>query len=113
MIWFDILNDSTSSIKLLKVELFFNDGKPVMAVDYEPEQTYSGSGVYKVPDFLSPTDYARRFDGETILGPNSKEEFRYYLESFSPDIKIKVTCDRPIKGFRKSKSIPVHFKKFD
>lgn len=115
MIMFDVFNNSNSSIKLLNIELFFYDESHVKPLDYEPTPTYSRSGVFQTPvyDMISPYDYSETFDGETILGPYSKEEFRYYLNPYSQDLKIKVTCDHPIKGLRKSKIIPVHFKKLD
>lgn len=113
MIMFAVLNNSNSSIKLLNVELFFYSGSPVNPLEYIPEQTYSTHGQTSFVDVLRQEEYSEPFDGEVILAPYSKEEFSYYLNPYSRDLKIKITCDRPIKGFRKSRLIPVHFKKFD
>lgn len=113
MIMFDILNNSNSSIKLLNVELFFYDGSRIKPLDYIPEQTYSSIGMTRIPDIIRQEEYSQQFDHEEILAPYSKSEFRYYLNPYSQDLKIQVTCDRPIKGLKKSKLVPVHFKKLD
>lgn len=115
LIIFSVLNNSNSSIKIKRVELLHANGDLINHLNYEPEQTYSTIEPLniRVPDPPQPYEHASPFDGLEVVPPYEKLELSYYLELYRSDMKIRVTCDRPIHRFRKSKLFTPHFKKLD
>ncbi|MCK1211142.1 hypothetical protein [Streptococcus uberis] len=113
-IGFNIFNNSSTAIRITNIELLNLDNSPASVIDgYE----------YKSPDdntsWLSPALNLNLFQQEVafkedeIIPSNKDTHFKYYLNPFSPDMKIKVTADRPINRWSKSKTFLVHFVKSD
>lgn len=108
LVSFSIFNDSKNSLKILKVELFFSDGRIMKPLDYVPEQTYSQAGFYNVPNYIHSSEYSSPLEHEEILAPYTEIDLSYYVNPYSLDINVKVTCDKPINKFAKEKLFSIH-----
>ncbi len=108
LIMFDVLNTSNSSIKILDV-----DGSLITPLDYKPEQKYTVVNGMRIPDAYNKYDYSLPFESPEVVPPYEKIELRYYLDPYRSDMKIKITCNKPIHRFRKSKLFSPQFMKFE
>lgn len=112
LIMFNVLNNSNSSIKVVNVELLNADGSLITPLNYEPEQKYTVINDLRIPDAYNKYDYSFPFESPEIVPPYESTEFRYYLDPYRSDMKIRITCNQPIHRFRKSKLFSAHFRKF-
>lgn len=110
---FTIFNNSSTAVRLTNMELLNLNGTPAKIIkDYEyknpDEDTFLSSAAFFNPDY-DPEP----FDRDEIIPANEDTSFRYYLNPFSPEMKIRVTADRPIHRWSKTKTFLVHFVKSD
>lgn len=114
---FKLVNTSNISIVIKKVQLFDTNGKEVFDNGFDPNSvvpmygtdTY---GLVRIP--LPPLDnewYSEPFESETDLSPNTSVTFSYYLDK--APCKIKITTNKQIRFFSKTKSFFPSFKKCD
>ncbi|HEL2333376.1 hypothetical protein [Streptococcus suis] len=110
---FKIFNNSSTAVKITNLTLLHLDGKIVEIIkDYKYKPPYRINLLGSDYRF-DPFHESKVFDREEIIPANAETSFKYYLNSFSTDMKIKVTADRPIYRWSKTKTFSVHFVKTD
>ncbi len=99
LLMFDILNYSTSGIKLLGLEITnANNKKPVTyLIDYKEDSPVTSN-------VLSDDNFPR------ILLPNDITSFSFYLTERIEQLEFKLTFDKRISLFSKTKNIKVTIK---
>ncbi|EGE54216.1 hypothetical protein [Streptococcus parauberis] len=99
LLMFDILNYSTSGIKLLGLEITnANNRKPVTyLIDYKEDSPVTSN-------VLSDDNFPR------ILLPNDRTSFSFYLTERIEQLEFKLTFDKRISLFSKTKNIKVTIK---
>lgn len=98
---FDVVNNSTSGIRILDVSICDVDNQPVKVIEYDP-----------VP-ITSPQEFASPFNTERFLEPNNRIEISNYVKETPDNLIIKVSCNKPISWFSKSKTFLIHPVKSD
>lgn len=112
-IGFTIFNNSSTAVRLTNVELLNLNGTPASVLrEYEYESPNKDKHLSPAM-YYDPFHQNSPFDREEIIPANADTSFKYYLNPFSPDMKIKVTTDRPIHRWSKTKIFSVHFVKTD
>lgn len=114
---FELVNTSNISVVIKNVQLFDKSGKEIFDNDFDPSSVvpkYATDeyGLTRIP--LPPLDggwYSKPFEDEIDLFPNSSVAFSYYLDK--APYKIKVTTNKQIRFFSKSKSFTPIYKKYD
>ncbi|MDQ8820625.1 hypothetical protein RFF58_06195 [Streptococcus ruminantium] len=110
---FTIFNNSSTAVKITNLTLIHQDGKSVEIIkDYKykpPHRVNLFGSDYR----FDPFHETKVFDREKIIPANADTSFKYYLNSFSADMKIKITADRPLHRWSKTKTFSVHFVKTD
>lgn len=119
-IHFSILNCSSTPVKITQLELLNLDNSPVQIIynhKFKVPKQPAIDSIFGIPRPLSvehilciPYDSEELvFSNPEIIFPNTSSDFRYYIDSFANQIKIRVTADRPINRWSKTKVFLVHF----
>lgn len=118
---FTIFNNSSTAVRITDVSLFEPNGTPASTLlgyeyknpsDKEPITNPFGFD-FKPVSFPSPYYFEAPFNHDTIIPANSSETFKYYINPFTPNMKIVVTSDKPIHRWSKQKTFLVHFVQSD
>ena len=110
---FSLHNISAVPAKILKIEFFTEDSKPLNPIlGHEPAVRYRDVGFNMViPEMLTLFEHESVLTDPQVLLSNSSFDFRYFIKSASPKLIVKVTCDHRINFGKKSKSFFVEFRK--
>ena len=125
-IYFSLINTSSRSIKIEKVELLSN-GKSIVDngfdVDAFEDEAANHEIVQRVGSFGFPTATSRinaavlenarsdNFHSATILVPNVKKEFSYYVDEIPKQIVI--VANHQLAFFTKTKTFDITFDKIE
>lgn len=116
---FSLFNNSSTALRLTNVELFELNGKPASVIlghEYQfPPKTTTATSLFDLPahHLASPHYFENPFQREILIPANDFIEFKYYITPFSPNMTIKVTSDKPIHRWSKTKTFSVHFVQSD
>lgn len=114
---FELVNASNVAVVIKSVQLFDINGKEIFDNGFDPSSVvprYATDeyGLSRIPlPLLDSSWYSEPFEDETDLFPNSSVGFSYYLNKVP--YKIKVTTNKQIHFFSKSKSFTPIYKKCD
>ena len=106
---FTIFNNSSTAIKITNIELLTKDDKPLHVL-----KNHEYNDPDSNPDSLfSKFSYNPFFDEEIFetsrFIPSGQEwNLKYYVKSFGNPVKIRITADRPLHRWSKTKTFSVH-----
>ena len=114
---FELVNTSNVAVVIKRVQLFDTSGKEIFDNGFDPNSVTPNYiidtlGLTRLPH--TPIDgswYSEPFEDETDLFPNYSVAFSYYLDT--APYKIKVTTNKQIHFFSKSKLFTPIYKKCD
>lgn len=113
---FSVFNASNSPVKITDLKLYDLYNNPVEIIEYEPKvEYYTGTNGQPTvaKDIPMDWDYAKMLPHVAIVPSESIISFRYYVGQLPNPIVIRITTNKRVHWFSKSKSFDIEFDKLN